>query len=86
MINKFLVTVQDVYQEIHLIVYFVDSLNLGRLILADRLFAKVLQRVGTFLSISNNLWEKLASSLEVLNIFDDNFRVIPISYFVDFIL
>ena len=86
MINKFLVTVQDVYQEIHLIVYFVDSLNLDRLILADRLFAKVLQRVGTFLSISNNLWEKLASSLEVLNIFDDNFRVIPISYFVDFIL
>ena len=86
MINKFLVTVQDVYQEIHLIVYFVDSLNLDRLILADRLFAKVLQRVGTFLSISNNLWEKLASSLEVPNIFDDNFRVIPISYFVDFIL
>ena len=86
MVNKFLVTVQEVYQEIHLIVYFVDSLNLDRLILADRLFAKVLQRVGTFLSISNNLWEKLASSLEVLNIFDDNFRVIPISYFVDFIL
>ena len=86
MVNKFLVTVQEVYQEIHLIVYFVDSLNLDRLILADRLFAKVLQRFGTFLSISNNLWEKLASSLEVLNIFDDNFRVIPISYFVDFIL
>ena len=61
MVNKFLVTVQEVYQEIHLIVYFVDSLNLDRLILADRLFAKVLQRFGTFLSISNNLWEKLAS-------------------------
>lgn len=61
MVNKFLVTVQEVYQEIHLIVYFVDSLNLDRLILADRLFAKVLQRVGTFLSISNNLREKLAS-------------------------
>ena len=86
MVNKFLVTVQEVYQEIHLIVYFVDSLNLDRLILADRLFAKVLQRFGTFLSISNNMWEKLASSLEVPNIFDDSFRVIPISYFVDFIL
>ena len=55
MVNKFLVTVQEVYQEIHLIVYFVDSLNLDRLILADRLFAKVLQRLGTFLSISNNM-------------------------------
>ena len=55
-------------------------------ILADE-FAIALWRFETFLLVSNNLWRKLASSLESSITFDDKLRIISISFFsADFTL
>ena len=55
---------------------------LDNLILADELFGKALQRIELYLSDSNNLCGKSASSLELPIILDDNLIVIPVSFVV----
>ena len=58
-----------------------DNWVFDNFILADELFAKALQRFASCLSVSNNSCGKLAvSSLELPIMFDDNFRVAPVSF------
>ena len=50
--------------------------------LADELFAKALQRFDTSLSVIINLLRKLVLSLELPIIFNDDFKVSPVAFFV----
>ena len=51
-------------------------------ILADELFAKTLQNIEAYLSVSNKLCEKLVSSFPSPIIFDARFRVTTITLFI----
>ena len=50
--------------------------------LADELFEKALQRFDTSLSVIINLLRKLVLSLELRIIFNDDFKVSPVAFFV----
>ena len=60
-----------------LVIFVFDSFVSG-----DELFAKALRSFETFLSVSNNLCQKLVLSLELPIIFDDSFSVTSVSFFV----
>ena len=64
-----------------------DSWVFDNFLLAHKLFAKVLQSFGTYLSVSNNLCRKLvSSSLDSPIIFDDNREVTPVPFLIaDFV-
>ena len=58
----------------------------GSFILADELFAKVLGSVEACLAVSNDLWEKSVSSLDLPIVFHDCCRVASVSFLIaDFI-
>ena len=69
------------YQESHLIFYF-RNLCVWYFLLANELFAKAFQRFETCLSVSINLRRKLVLLLELPVVFDDNFKVSPVVFFV----
>ena len=49
--------------------------------LADKLLAKVLRWFEACLSVSNNLWKKLVSSMELPIIFNDSCRVTSVAFY-----
>ena len=57
-----------------------DSWVFDDLILADKLFAKVLRGFETYLSVIRNLCWKLVSSLESPNVFDESFRITSVAF------
>ena len=74
---------QEVYQEILLIVCIIlDNWVFDNLISIDELFAKALQRFAACLLVNNNSCGKLASSLELPVILDDNLENTSVSFFI----
>ena len=71
MVKQLLLMVQELYQER----VFDDF------ILADKLFAKDLQRLNTCLLVRDDLCGKLALLLELPPIFDDNRKVTSVLFF-----
>ena len=53
-------------------------------VLAEELFSKVLRSLETSLLVTNNLCEKLFSSLESPKTFDESFKVTSLLFFVPY--
>ena len=86
MVNWFLIIDQEIYPQILLIVFFFfrypDIWVWNTFISTDELLAKGLQGFETDLSVSNNLYRKLVSSLDSLIMLDDNIKVSSVSFFI----
>ena len=67
--------VLKVYIKIFLIALFYAIEFLIIFILAEKLFAKVLQSLKTCVLVNNNVYGKLVASLESAEIFDESFKV-----------
>ena len=72
---------QEVYEEILLIVLFLDNWVFDSLILTDELLGKDLWRSATCLLVNINLCGKWVSSSELPITFDDSFKIASVSFF-----
>ena len=59
------------------------DLKFESFIIADEPFSKISRTFETYLSVYNNLWGKLTSSLELLIKFDGRFKVTSVAFFIE---
>ena len=82
MVILFLVTDQEVSQEISLDYIILDNWIFDNIISVDDLPAKALRILATCLLANNNLWGKLVSASELPTIFDDSLQTTSASFFI----
>ena len=57
-------------------------MNFDNFILAEELFVKALRRLKTCVLVNNKLREKLYSTLELPDKFDERFKVTSVPFFI----